>query len=194
MYEYLKGKFAGISATQLIVDCNGVGYDVNISLYTFSKLKDLTEGKVYIHLSVKEDAHVLYGFADDDERKMFRQLITVSGIGTNTARVILSSMNPAELQQTILNGNAPVLQKIKGIGNKTAQRIIIDLRDKVGKETISDVTFISTPGNTIKNEALSALLVLGFARPNAEKALDGILKRGGEPKVEQLIKEALAVL
>ena len=194
MYEYLRGKFAGISATQLIVDCNGVGYDVNISLYTFSKLKDLTEGKVYIHLSVKEDAHVLYGFADDDERKMFRQLITVSGIGTNTARVILSSMNPAELQQTILNGNAPVLQKIKGIGNKTAQRIIIDLRDKVGKETISDVTFISAPRNTIKNEALSALLVLGFARPNAEKALDGILKRGGEPRVEQLIKEALAIL
>ena len=194
MYEYLRGKFTAISATQLITECNGVGYDLSISLYTYSKLKDQAEGKVFTHLAVKEDAHVLFGFADEDERKMFRLLITVSGVGTNTARVILSSLNPVELQQTIMNGNAPLLQKIKGIGNKTAQRIILDLRDKVGKESISDVAFISVPGNTIKNEALSALLVLGFAKPNAEKALDSIIKRGNDLRVEELIKEALAIL
>jgi Holliday junction DNA helicase RuvA len=194
MYDYIKGTIAHLTATQLTIDNNGLGYDVSISLNTYSKLKELKQVTVYLHLAIKEDAHLLYGFADTDERWMFRQLITVSGVGANTARMMLSSLTPAELQQSIVQGNASLLQKIKGIGGKTAQRIILDLKDKLSKETMVESSILQTQNNTIRNEALSALLVLGFAKPVAEKAIDTLLKNQQPNTVEQLIKGALATL
>lgn len=197
MYEYFIGKFAKVTATQVAIDVNGVGYDVNISLNTFAKIKDLHEGKIYIHLAVKEDAHTLYGFADDDERKMFRHLITVNGVGTNTARMILSSITPNELQMVISGGNVAVLQKVKGIGAKTAQKIIIDLKDKVIKDGPSGSTAAGTifVTSSARGEALSALVTLGFARNVAEKAIDTTTKQKGDNlNVEELIKGALSNL
>ncbi|MBL7927189.1 MAG: Holliday junction branch migration protein RuvA [Bacteroidia bacterium] len=194
MYDYIKGNIAQINATQLIIDNNGMGYDVSISLHTYSKLKELTQATIYIHLSIKEDAHLLYGFADMDERWIFRQLITVSGVGANTARMMLSSLTPAELQTAIMQANASLLQRIKGIGNKTAQRIILDLKDKLGKESMRDTAILPAASNSIRNEALSALLVLGFAKAIAEKAIDNVIKNQQPATVEQLIKAALAAL
>ena len=191
MYEYITGKLTVKTATYVVVETGGIGYTVNISLNTFSKIKDLEHGKLYTHLSVKEDSHTLYGFADETEKRLFRHLISVSGIGTGTARMILSSLSPPELQQCIVTGNAPVLQNIKGIGAKSAQRIIIDLRDKLSKETTSDF-LPSSLSNTKREEALSALVTLGFAKNTAEKSLETAL-RSGQPdmSVEALIKAAL---
>ncbi|MEO8146473.1 MAG: Holliday junction branch migration protein RuvA [Bacteroidia bacterium] len=194
MYEYIKGRFTSKSATQVVVEAGGIGYDISISLNTFTLIKDAEEGKIYIHLVVREDAHVLYGFADVDERTMFRNLITVSGVGATTARMILSSLNPKELQQAIVGGNAPLLQRIKGIGTKSAQRIIIDLKDKLTKDPVEVSQILHTHGNTIRNEALSALLVLGFPKAQAEKAIDAAARKGNDASVEDLIKGALANL
>lgn len=194
MYDYIKGKFAIKTATQLTVEAGGIGYDINISLSTFTKLKDAEEGKVYLHLTVREDAHLLYGFADADERAMFRHLITVSGVGANTARMMLSSCSSIELQQAIVNGDVTLLQRIKGIGGKTAQRIILDLKDKLRKEPVDATQNLQIQGNTIRNEALSALLVLGFVKAQAEKAIDMAIKRNNPANVEDLIKGALASL
>ena len=194
MYDYIKGKFASKTATQLTVEAAGIGYDINISLGTFTKIKDAEEGKIYLHLAVREDAHVLYGFADVDERSMFRHLITVSGVGTNTARMMLSSCASVELQQAIVNGDVVLLQRIKGIGGKTAQRIILDLKDKLRKEPFDAIQNLPIQGNTIRNEALSALLVLGFLKAQAEKAVDMAIKRNNPASVEDLIKGALASL
>ncbi|MBK8845768.1 MAG: Holliday junction branch migration protein RuvA [Bacteroidetes bacterium] len=193
MYEYITGNFITKTATQIVVEANGIGYEINISLHTYSKIKDEHKGKIFLHLSIKEDAHTLYGFAEDAERKMFRHLITVNGVGTNTARMILSSLSPNDLQHTIASGNAPALQKIKGIGAKSAQKIIIDLRDKVFKEVPelagSSANLTRSSG---RSEALSALVTLGFARNSAEKALETTLKQKGETAtVEELIKGAL---
>lgn len=194
MYEYIKGRFTAKSATQVIVEAGGIGYDISISLNTFTLIKDAEEGKIYLHMAVREDAHVLYGFADVDERSMFRNLITVSGVGANTARMILSSLNPHELQQAIVGGNAPLLQRIKGIGAKSAQRIIIDLKDKLVKDPVEVHQILHSKSNTIRNEALSALLVLGFPKAQAEKAIDTAARKGNEASVEELIKGALANL
>lgn len=194
MYDYIKGKFATKTATQLTVEAGGIGYDINISLSTFTKLKDAEEGMVYLHLTVREDAHLLYGFADADERAMFRHLITVSGVGANTARMMLSSCSSIELQQAIVNGDVTLLQRIKGIGGKTAQRIILDLKDKLRKEPVEATQNLQIQGNTIRNEALSALLVLGFVKAQAEKAIDMAIKRNNPANVEDLIKGALASL
>lgn len=194
MYEYIRGRFVAKSATQVTVEAGGIGYDINISLNTFTIIKDIDEGKIYLHLVVREDAHVLYGFADLDERTMFRNLITVSGVGATTARMILSSLNPQELQQAIVGGNAPLLQRIKGIGAKSAQRIIIDLKDKLIKDPVEVMQLLHNKGNTIRNEALSALLVLGFPKAQAEKALDTATRKGDVESVEELIKGALANL
>lgn len=193
MYEYITGNFITKTATQVVVEANGIGYEINISLHTFSKIKDEHKGKIFLHLSIKEDAHTLYGFAEEAERKMFRHLITVNGVGTNTARMILSSLSPNDVQHTIASGNAPALQKIKGIGAKTAQKIIIDLRDKVFKEAPEmagqPLHNISASG---RSEALSALVTLGFARNAAEKALETTFKQKGEnATIEELIKGAL---
>mgnify|MGYP000964741335 CR=1 FL=1 len=191
MYDYISGKITHATATYLVVEANGVGYQLQVSLQTYSKLKDAQSAKVYTHLSIKEDAHLLFGFADEDERQLFRHLISVSGVGPGTARVMLSSLSTTELQRAITTGNVAVIKKIKGIGDKTAQRIVIDLKDKLGKAGTTAPVLL-TQGNTIKEEALSALLTLGFNRNVAEKELNKVMAGAGElQSVEVLLREAL---
>ena len=194
MYAFIEGKIEAINPTTVVIDCNGVGYDISISVNTFSQIKSLKVCRLLTHLAVREDAMVLYGFYGEDERSLFRHLITVSGVGAGTARLILSSMSPGEVTEAIVTGNAGLLQRVKGIGGKTAQRIIIDLRDKVGKDHPAGDNF-GSPHNTKKEEALSALSMLGFNKNLAEKTVDKILRdEGGSLSVEQLIKQALKVL
>ena len=191
MIEFLNGRLIEKTPTYLVIECNGVGYFVNISLHTYSRIENIENCKVYTHLSIKEDAHTLFGFFEIEERKLFRDLISVSGIGTNTARMMLSSLSPIEIQQAIIQGNHVLLQSIKGIGNKTAQRVIIDLKDKLSKKELSGQ--ISLPsGNKMKEEALSALLTLGFPRNAVDKTLEQIFKQSAEVNsIEQVIKLAL---
>ena len=193
MYDHIKGSLTSITPTQAVIDCGGVGYVLHISLVTYSVIKEHSTTKLLAHLIVREDAQELYGFASEEERALFRQLISVSGVGASTARMILSSMPPDELRSKIASGDSPSLQRIKGIGTKTAQRIIIDLRDKVLK--IAGETIISsTSHNTVRSEALSALIILGFGRPNAEKAIEQALRQQPTGSVEQVIKTALNLL
>ncbi len=193
MYNHIEGKLKEKNPTCAVIDCNGVGYLLNISVYTYSKIPDKEHCRLLTHLIVKEDAHTLYGFADEDERRLFRMLISVSGIGAATARLIFSSLSPPEVQQAIVSANVPLLQSVKGIGGKTAQRIIIELQGKLGK---SDAHGTLPAGvlqdNRIKEEALSALVTLGFTKNLAEKAVDQILRSSAEKVgVERLIKLAL---
>jgi Holliday junction DNA helicase RuvA len=194
MYDYISGKVISKTATHVVIECSGIGYHLNISLNTYSRVNEGEHCKIFTHLAIKEDAHTLYGFADEDERKMFRNLISVSGVGASTARMILSSLSSSELEEAILTGNAPMLQNIKGIGAKSAQRIIIDLKDKMGKsETSSKI--VSVLYNRNREEALSALITLGFAKNAAEKSLDHAIKNNGTNlSVENLIKSALGNL
>lgn len=190
MIHHLKGKLIEKNPTHIIVECNGVGYFVNISLHTFSKLPDAELVNIYTHLQVKEDSHTLFGFSERSEREIFRLLLSVSGIGSSTARTMLSSMSPAEIRDAIANGNVQAIQAIKGIGAKTAQRVILDLRDKILK--VYDIDEVSlTPNNTNKDEALSALEVLGFARRQAEKVVDKVISQDPSLSVENIIKLAL---
>ncbi len=194
MYEYFKGKLIEKSPTEAIIDCNGVAYFVNISLQTYTQIKDVEDIKLYVHLVVKEDSHTIFGFAQKGERNLFRLLISVSGVGANTARVILSSLSTDEIANAIVTESVDTLKSVKGIGAKTAQRIILDLKDKVAKENTSTEIFDDSY-NTNKDEALSALLMLGFARKNAEKALAKIIKEKGlSAKVEDLVRLALKIL
>ncbi|MEP7263862.1 MAG: Holliday junction branch migration protein RuvA [Bacteroidota bacterium] len=193
MYDYFKGQLTTLTPTSATVDCNGVGYLLHISLTTFAAIKELKQVKLLAHLIVREDAQELYGFFTEEERQLFRQLISVSGVGASTGRIILSSMPADELRSIIASGNSAALQKVKGIGAKTAQRIIIDLKDKVLKSG-SDFVISSAPHNTIRSEALSALLILGFGRPNAEKAIDQVLRQSPSASVEAVIKTALNLL
>jgi holliday junction DNA helicase RuvA len=194
MYTYFEGKLVNITPASAVVDCNGIGYAMSISLNTFSKLKDKSTCRLFTHLVVREDALVLYGFADENERQVFRQLISVSGVGANTARLILSSLTPDEVAEAIVSGNVTVLQSIKGIGSKSAQRIIVDLKDKMYKEDGTH-EFLGLAHNTAKEEALSALIMLGFNKIQAGKALDQISKNSAVVlTVEQLIKDALKIL
>jgi Holliday junction DNA helicase RuvA len=192
MYNHFEGKISVKTPTYAVIDCAGVGYLLNISLHTFGKIPDSGNCRLLAHLAVREDAMVLYGFADDEERELFRQLISVSGVGAGTARMILSSMTPAEIVSAIHSGNVADLRAIKGIGEKSAQRIIIDLKGKFGKDqTINSLQF-SVADNKLRDEALSALVALGFARNMAEKAIDKSLKsEGNVVSVEHLIKLAL---
>lgn len=191
MYSYFQGKLVEKTPAYAVIDCNGVGYMIHISLNTFSKIKDEEKCKLFTHLSVKEDAHTLYGFYDEEERILFRHLISVSGVGTNTARMMLSSLSPIEISNAIINNNVSVLQSIKGIGGKTAQRIILDLKDKVAKIS-NDKDFLIAEHNTKREEALSALVMLGFNKINVEKMLDKIIRsEAATISVEQLIKLAL---
>ncbi len=194
MYAFIEGKIAGINPAEVVIDCQGVGYDISISVNTYSQIKDLESCRLLTHLSVKEDAMVLYGFAREDERRLFRQLITVSGVGAGTARLILSSLTPDEVTNAIVLGQANILQKVKGIGGKTAQRIIIDLKDKLGKDQgVKEI--LGSTYNTKREEALSALSMLGFNKSLTEKAIDKIIKEEGTSlTVEQLIKSALKIL
>jgi Holliday junction DNA helicase RuvA len=190
MYDYIKGEIKEISPTHIILDNNNIGYFVNISLNTYSKFSGKESALILIYELIREDSHQLYGFFDKKERDLFLLLISVSGVGANTARVMLSSLSPDEIKSAILHSDINLLKSIKGIGAKTAERIIVDLRDKVGK--IEDGDQIIVPlNNTIKEEALSALVMLGFPKAKVDKFLSQILKENSDLSVENLIKEAL---
>lgn len=199
MYSYIEGKLAEKNPAYAILDCNGIGYMIHISLNTYSKLKDQEFFKLYTHLAIKNEAttpvgFVLFGFAEEQERQLFRQLISVSGIGNSTAMLMLSALAPQKIYQAILENNPVILQSVKGIGAKSAQRIIIDLKDKIEKGKLSQ-EIMPAQYNTNKDEALSGLTVLGFNKIAAEKALNKIAEKlGGDLPVEVLIKEALKIL
>jgi holliday junction DNA helicase RuvA len=193
MYEFLSGRLTEKNPTYVVIDNNGIGYLVNITLNTFTKIKDEESIKLFTHFYVREDAQILYGFAEENERELFRFLLSVSGVGANTARLILSSLSSEEVYGAITTGNSSVLQSVKGVGGKTAQRIVIDLKDKLTKAGIG-LEKVDFTHNTLKDEALSGLLILGFNKLAAEKALNRIIKQGSVNKVEELIKEALKVL
>ncbi len=194
MFEYIKGPIADLTPAYVVIDCAGVGYYVNISLQTYSGLDGKKDALVYLHQVIREDAHLLFGFASKEERELFRLLISVSGVGANTARVILSSMSAAEIQKVIMQGDINALKQIKGIGLKTAQRIIIDLKDKVSGKDLGSAQLFTSLNNTIRQEALSALVMLGFNKSAVEKVLDPLQKAEGSQSVEGLIKLALKQL
>ena len=191
MYAYIDGKLTYKSAAFVVIDAGGVGYHINISINTYSKLKDSEKCKLFTWLHVKEDAHTLYGFIDEGERRLFLHLISIPGIGPNTGRMMLSSITPEEIQSAIISGNVSLIQRIKGIGPKSAQRVILELQDKLRKEGTD--TLSTVPLNkTVREEALSALVMLGFARNAAEKVIEQeINKNDGDLTVEKLIKSAL---
>jgi Holliday junction DNA helicase RuvA len=197
MIEYIKGEIVEFSPTRMTMDCNGIGYEINISLTTYSAYQNRREGKIYIYEVIREDAYILYGFATKDERELFLLLISVSGVGPNTARMILSSMPPAELVQTIASGNESGLTMVKGIGSKTAQRVIVDLKNKVksAEAGMAGATVVSGYAKTA-DEAVSALVMLGFQKAASQKAVQTILKKTPEKEitVEQIIKTALKIL
>lgn len=194
MYAFIEGVLESLNPASAVLNCNGVGYDIAISLNTYTGIKDKVTCRLLTHLVVREDAHILFGFSGEDERVLFRHLISVSGVGANTARLILSSLTPGELSEAIISGKVNILQKVKGIGGKTAQRIIIDLKDKLSRDTgIKEI--LGPLHNTSKEEALSALTLLGFNKTLAEKTINKILQDEGTAiTVEQLIKSALKVL
>lgn len=194
MYDYIKGKLIERTPAYAVVESNGIGFYLNISIQTYTKLKEEETCKLFTHLVVKEDDMSLFGFADVEERELFRQLISVNGVGVNTARVILSSLSSSELVNAIISSNATLLQRIKGIGSKTAQRIIIDLKDKLSKDVKPEekVGFLH---NTNREEALSGLITLGFQKLVAAKALDKVINNNGSSlPVEELIRNALKIL
>lgn len=190
MYEYIRGIIIERNPAHIIIEAGGIGYFVNISLNTYSKFNLKKEGLIYLHQVIRDDAHVFYGFADKSERDLFRNLISVNGVGANTAIMMLSSLNPDEIAVAVTTENVAVLKAVKGIGIKTAQRIIIDLKDKLGKLYETDQIFLS-PNNTILNESLSALVMLGFVKRDAEKVVSKILQEQPQTTVEGVIKQAL---
>ncbi|MBI9057712.1 Holliday junction branch migration protein RuvA [Labilibaculum sp. DW002] len=193
MFEYIKGELVDLTPTSVVVETNGIGYYLNISLNTYSKLSGHKNAQVYLHQVVREDAHLLFGFIDASERSVFRHLISVSGVGANTARMMLSSLTPSEIQTAIVSSNVKTLQGVKGIGAKSAQRLIIELKDKLGKDTdIADISF--SQNNTTKDEALSALVMLGFAKNSVTKVIDKLFAANPSASVEDLIKLALKQL
>ncbi|MFL2582745.1 MAG: Holliday junction branch migration protein RuvA [Flavobacteriales bacterium] len=191
MIHHIKGRLVEKSPTHAIVETSGVGYFLNISLITFSKLGDDENCKLYTHLSIKEDAHTLYGFSEKSEREIFRQLISVNGVGASTARIMLSSMTAEEITTAIITSDVNALKSIKGIGAKSAQRIILDLKDKLGRIDGIEQNILTFANNTNRDEALSALLALGFIKNSVEKVLNKVLKAQPDLDVEHLIKEAL---
>jgi len=194
MINHLRGKLVEKNPTYAVVECSGVGYFVNISLQTFSALPDNESVHLYTHLIVKEDAHTLYGFHSQLEREVFRLLISVSGVGPSTGRMMISSLEPKEIQQGIVDGDVGLIQSVKGIGAKTAQRIILDLRDKIMKTYQMESESLITADLSSKEEALSALEVLGFNPKQSEKVIVKLLKEDPDLNVEQIIKKALKTL
>ena len=195
MIEYIRGELAEITPALAVIDCNGIGYGIHISLNTYSAIQGKKSVKLYIHEAIREDAHVLFGFSTKQERELFLLLISVSGIGGNTARMILSALSPSELCNVISSGNEKLLKSVKGIGLKTAQRIIVDLKDKIasiGVETVSGSMTTLTPANTeVYDEAIAALTMLGFAQAPSQKVVTAILKEDSSLSVEKVIKLAL---
>ena len=190
MYEYIKGAISGLTPAGVVVETAGIGYFLHISVNTYSRINGHEQSKLFLHQVVREDAHLLYGFADQDERDFFRMLISVNGIGASIAIMILSSYLPEDLREAILKENVNLLKSIKGIGAKTAQRVIIDLKDKVGKSPATDKIF-RTGNSIVRNEALSALEMLGFNKKAVESSVDQILAAKPDLTVEQLLKIAL---
>jgi len=190
MITHIRGRLIQKSPTAVVVDCNGIGYFIHISLHTFSQLTDNESIKLHTHFQVKEDSHQLYGFVSQIEREIFRLLISVSGIGANTARTMLSSLTPKQIREGIAAEDVGLIQSVKGIGLKTAQRVIIDLKDKILKLYDIDES-LSISNNTNKDEALSALEVLGFAKKQSERIVVQILSKNPEASAELIIKEAL---
>lgn len=190
MIDYIQGTVTRITPAFLTIETGGVGYFINISLSTFSKLEGKAQYKILVHEVIREDSHQLFGFADEEERETFRFLISVSGVGAATARMMLSSLSPAEIEKAIIGSDVNVLKSVKGIGLKTAQRIIVDLKDKLGKPSASGEIFAFSD-NTRREEALSALVMLGFAKSAVIKVLDKIAREEKDLTVEDLIKRAL---
>lgn len=190
MFEYIKGTVTNLSPAGIVVEAGDIGYFVHISLTTYSQVHGSEKVKIFLHQVVREDAHILYGFFSESERELFRLLISVNGIGANTAIMMLSSHKPEELQQAILNENVGLLKNIKGIGIKTAQRVIIDLKDKIGKVAAGDLLFRSGD-SPVRNEAITALEMLGFNKKAVEKLVDQVLTAQPAITVENLIKLAL---
>lgn len=197
MYEYIKGTIAELSPARVVIEAAGVGYDIAISLQTYSEIEHLTEAKIYVHYVVREDAQLLYGFASKFERELFRHLLSVSGVGGNTARMILSTYSPDELRNIIATGNATLLKNVKGLGLKTAQKIIVELSGKVisitpyeGRQLLDKVQ----GGNEVYEEALAALAMLGFTRTASDKVLKSVLKQNPNCSVEDAIRFSLKQL
>lgn len=192
MIEYVKGQIEELTPAMVVIDCNGVGYAANISLNTYSAIQGKPGCKLYIHEAIREDAYVLYGFADKQERELFLLLISVSGIGGNTARMILSAMSPAELCNVISTGNVTMLKTVKGIGLKTAERVIVDLKDKIKTGAVASAGEGFIPaGSAVQEEAISALTMLGFPAAASQKVVVAILKEESSAPVESVVKQAL---
>lgn len=197
MYEYIKGTIAELSPARVVIEAAGVGYDIAISLQTYSEIEHLTEAKIYVHYVVREDAQLLYGFASKFERELFRHLLSVSGVGGNTARMILSTYSPDELRNIIATGNATLLKNVKGLGLKTAQKIIVELSGKVISITPYEERQLLDKvqgGNEVYEEALAALAMLGFARAASDKVLKSVLKQNPNCSVEDAIRFSLKQL
>ncbi|MEO8853823.1 MAG: Holliday junction branch migration protein RuvA [Ginsengibacter sp.] len=195
MIAYLSGKFSYKNPAVVFVDVHGVGYEVNISLNTYSHIQQLQEGKLFTYLQIKEDAHTLYGFFDSAEKEMFVLLISVSGVGASTARMMLSGMKPEEIRNAIVMKNTSMLEQVKGIGKKTAERLVLELKDKVSKISDNFTGNVKAGGNTLSQDALNALVALGISRPVAEQAIKKI--ENSEPSIdslENLIKKALKAI
>jgi Holliday junction DNA helicase RuvA len=193
MIAHIQGKLVEKTPTEVVIDCGGVGYHINISLHTYSLLPNSDQIKLFTYLQIKEDAHTLFGFFEKSEREIFKMLLSVSGIGASIARTMLSSLEPKQIIQAIASGDVGTVQSIKGIGLKTAQRVILDLQDKVLKlYDLDEVSMVLN--NTNRDEALSALEVLGFVRKNSEKLIEKIIKEDPEATVESIIKKALKSL
>ncbi|MBR5957752.1 MAG: Holliday junction branch migration protein RuvA [Salinivirgaceae bacterium] len=190
MYEYIQGRIAELTPAYVVIDNGGVGYMILISLNTYTSLSGKEQAIVFTHYIVREDAQLLYGFASKTEREVFRLLLTVSGVGANTARMVLSSLSASELRDAVLTGNVAMIKSIKGVGQKTAERIIVDLKDKIGK-TEANTDFLFAQSNTNREEALSALVALGFQKNVVEKLLDKLLKENPTMQVEEMVKKAL---
>jgi holliday junction DNA helicase RuvA len=190
MYEYIKGNLAELTPAGAVIEAGGIGYFIHISVTTYSRINGNENVKLFLQEVIREDAHPLYGFADKDERELFRMLVSVNGIGANTALMMLSSFLPDDLREAVLKENVNVLKSIKGIGAKTAQRVIIELKDKVGKGPATDKIF-KTKDSAVRNEALSALEMLGYNKKTVEKGLDQIIREKPDLTVEQLLKIAL---
>ena len=191
MITQIRGRLIEKSPTELVVDCNGIGYSINISLNTFSKIGNEENIKLYTHLIIKEDSHSLYGFFEKSERSLFKLLISVSGVGASTGRMMLSSLTPNEIVSAIMTENVQVIQSIKGIGLKTSQRVILELKDKISVEDIDRDKISSVYDNTIRDEALSALSSLGISKKIVERHINDILQRENDISLENLIKEVL---
>lgn len=193
MIAYLRGKLVHKEPTQIIIDVGGIGYQASISLNTYSEIKDKDDVRIATYMHVREDAHILFAFASEMEKEMFLNLISVNGIGPNTAMMVLSSLQPSELKSAILHEDAGTLQAIKGIGGKTALRIILELKDKLRKSPIEEATTLAgRVSNTMRQEALNALMTLGIGRTAAEKSVEAVLKKSGNTiSLEELVKQAL---